>query len=132
MISKILLPLIFSRDSTHLGWKKKKNVMSTELQRKINAATSARSQVTSLLIVLSGKLNIDPSMHTATLQTSHTDREKTMSRRDMIQSPEKIRKMVLMMTRRISIINTERVLPRNHIPLDARILTVPRPILVKR
>src|ERR1044071_4939918 len=52
---------------------------------KITVATSARSQDTSLLIVLSGKLNIDQSILTADLRASLTDRAKTMIQRNKIQ-----------------------------------------------
>ena len=94
-------------------------------------ATSARKLVTSLLIVLVGKLKIDPSTHTTIPLASLIDRPRTMSQRDMNQDPEGTRKMILMMTKIRSIIRSVKVLPQSLILVEET-HTMPKPIWVKR
>jgi len=99
------------------------------LQPKTTAVTSARNQVTILLIALCGKLITNRSILTETPQADITDPPKVMILRGMTLAQEGIRRKIQMMTeRRRSIIRSVRA-PRRRLirPVEA-VLTGPKHI----
>ena len=104
----------------------------SNITQNIHGASRNCRYIWDVLTAHSGKLKTNQSIRSEIPQASLTNPPKAMSQRDTIPAQEETRRKILAMTRRISITRGVRVLLRRHTCLGEEILTVPRPMWVKK